>query len=199
MIRRALLVALVAAFSAACGDPGGGEDANELITRVELTFAPAGGGSAQTFRFDDDDGDGGYPGMSETVTLIAGTSYELTVAFQNALEDPPEDITLEVRDEGIEHQVFFTGSAVVGPATANTTGPLLHAYADTDDNGLPLGLTSAITASAGSGELVVTLRHMPPEAPPEKSANSAAQVAAGGFAAIGGSSDAQVTFVVTVP
>ncbi len=194
MTRTCIVLALVAA----CGDPGGGEDANELITRVELTFTPAGGGTAQTFRFDDDDGDGGFPGMSDPITLTAGM-YELAVAFQNALEDPPEDITLEVRDEAIEHQVFFTGSSVIGPATANTVGPLTHSYADTDDNGLPIGLTSTIVASTGSGDLIVTLRHMPPEEPPEKSADSAANVATGGFSAIGGSSDAQVTFSVAVP
>ena len=189
---------IVLALVAACGDPGGGEDANELITRVELTFTPAAGGAAQTFRFDDDDGDGGYPGMSEPITLAAGM-YDLAVAFQNALEDPPEDITLEVRDEAIEHQVLFTGSSVVGPATANTVGPLMHSYADTDDHGLPIGLASSIVASAGTGDLIVTLRHMPPEEPPEKAADSAANVATGGFSAIGGSTDAQVTFSVTVP
>jgi hypothetical protein len=198
MTRTCIVLALGLALVAACGDPGGGEDANELITRVELTFTPAGGDTAQTFRFDDDDGDGGYPGMSEPIMLAPGM-YELAVTFQNALEDPPEDITLEVRDEAIEHQVFFTGSSVVGPATANTLGPLMHSYADADDNGLPVGLASTIAASPGSGDLIVTLRHMPPEEPPEKAADSAANVAAGGFSAIGGSTDAQVTFSVSVP
>lgn len=182
----------------ACGDPGGGEDANELISRVDLTFAPA-TGPALTFQFDDDDGDGGSPGMSQAITLAAGTTYELMVSFVNALETTPEDITQEVRDEAIEHQVFFTGSAVVGPATSNTVGPLTHRYSDTDDNGLPIGLTSTIMTSAGTGDLVITLRHMPPEEPPQKAADSAMGVAAGGFAAIGGSTDAQVTFAVTVP
>lgn len=189
---------IIALLASACGDPGGGENANELITRVELTFTPT-TGPALMFRFDDDDGDGGSPGMSEPITLTAGTTYELTLSFLNALETPPEDITLEVHDEAVQHQVFFTGSAVVGPATTNTAGPLTQRYGDTDDNGLPIGLTSMIVTSAGTGDLVVTLRHMPPEEPPPKSADSAMQVAAGGFSTIGGSSDAQVTFAVTVP
>ncbi len=185
-------------LTSACGNPGGGEGENEVISRVELTFAPS-AGPALTFQYDDPDGDGGGPGESQPISLTAGTTYQLTVSFLNALEATPEDITQEVRDEAVEHQVFFTGSAVVGPATTNTTGPLTHSYADTDENGFPLGLTSTVVAAAGTGDLVVTLRHMPPEEPPQKSADSAAQVAAGGFAAIGGSTDAQVTFPVTVP
>lgn len=185
-------------LTSACGDPGGGEGENEVISRVELTFAPS-AGAPLTFQYDDPDGDGGAPGESQAIALTAGTTYQLSVSFLNALEATPEDITQEVKDEAVEHQVFFTGSAVIGPATSNTAGPLLHSYADTDDNGLPIGLTSTIIASAGTGDLVITLRHMPPEEPPQKSADSAAQVAAGGFSGIGGSTDAQVTFPVTVP
>jgi hypothetical protein len=195
MMKRSILTMTV--LIAACGDPGGGEDANEFISRVVLTFTPP-AGAATTFQFDDPDGDGGAAGTSAPISLAAAT-YQLTVEFSNALESPPEDITLEVRDEGIEHQVFFTGTAVVGPASSTPSGPLTHSYADTDANGFPVGLTNMVTTAAGSGELIVTLRHMPPEEPPEKSADSAAQVKAGGFAAIGGSTDAQVTFMVTVP
>jgi hypothetical protein len=182
---------------AGCGDPGGSSTINEVISRVQLDFRLNGAGDAIRFMFDDPDGDGGAPGTSEPINLAPG-SYQLNVFFLNALEDPPEDITIEVRDEGVEHQVFFTGSAVVGPATMNTTGPLMHSYADEDINHLPIGLTDMMVATPGTGELVVTLRHMPPEEPPEKSADAAAQVASGGFSAIGGSTDAQVMFNVTV-
>lgn len=183
---------------AACGDPGGGGDANEFISRVVLTFTPP-TSAALTFQFDDPDGDGGSAGTADPIMLSANEPYQVTVEFLNALETPPEDITAEVRDEGVEHQVFFTGSGVVGPASDSVTGPILHDYADTDSNGFPLGLTSNVLTSTGSGDLVVTLRHMPPEKPPGKSATTAADVAVGGFAAIGGSTDAQVTFTVTVP
>lgn len=188
----------VLCLATACGDPGGDGPSNEVISRVTLVFTPSAGNTQQTFQFDDPDGDGGAPGTSDPIQLAAG-EYSLSVAFLNALGSAPDDITLEVRDEGIEHQIFFTGSAVVGPATANTNGPLMHSYADMDANGFPLGLDNTIVASPGSGDLVVTLRHMPPEEPPEKSADTAAQVASGGFSAIGGSTDAQVTFDVTVP
>jgi hypothetical protein len=188
-----------AALLVACGDPGsgGGDNEQEVITTVQLTFMAA-GGLPIVAEFDDPDGDGGAPGTGEPISLTAATSYTLTVAFINRLGTIPEDITLEVEDEGAEHQVFFTGSAVAGPATSNPTAPLTHSYADMDANGLPLGLTNTIVTGAGTGTLTVTLRHMPPEAPPEKSADTAAQVKAGGFTAIGGTTDAMVDFTVTV-
>jgi hypothetical protein len=195
---RNLALLCLSTVTPACGHDDHGHSDNEVISRVTLVFTPSAGNTQQMFSFDDPDGDGGTPGTSEPIQLAAG-SYSMSVAFFNALGTVAEDITLEVRDEGVEHQVFFTGSAVVGPATTNTTGPLMHSYADTDANGLPLGLTNTFVASSGTGELIVTLRHMPPEQPPEKSADTAAQVASGGFAAIGGSTDAQVTFQVTVP
>jgi hypothetical protein len=120
------------------------------------------------------------------------------VQFQNRLESPPEEITEEVDEEHDVHLLLFTGSAVVGPATTNATGPLTHAYTDMDGNGLPVGLTNSIVASAGTGQLTVTLRHMPPEEPPVKSSSTLMQVKSGGVDSIGGSTDAQVNFTVTV-
>lgn len=191
-----LLLAL--SLVAACGDVGGdGPQPAELITTVQLTFmAPA--GLPIVVEFDDPDGDGGEPGTADPIELAAGATYTLDVAFINRLGTIPEDITEEVRDEAAEHQVFFTGSAVDGPAAGNPGAPLAHSYADMDDNGLPLGLSNTIVASAGTGTLTVTLRHMPPELPPEKSAGAAEAVKTGGFSAIGGSTDAMVDFTVTV-
>jgi hypothetical protein len=67
-----------------------------------------------------------------------------------------------------------------------------------DANGLPVGLTSGITAVAGTGQLTVTLRHMPPEEPPVKSSTTLMEVKTGGVNSIGGSTDAQVNFDVAV-
>lgn len=183
----------------ACDDGGGGGNEEEVITTVTLTFTPAGGGAAVVAEFDDPDGDGGNPPTTDPVDLAAGTTYTLTVGFQNRLETPPEEITDEVRDEGVEHQVFFTGTAVNGPATSNPAAPLTHSYGDQDAAGNPLGLTSTIAATAGTGTLTVTLRHMPPvNGVAVKTATTAAELKAGGFTAIGGENDAQVDFAVAV-
>jgi len=196
-MRNAVVVLASLGMFAACGgDDGGSSNDNELITTVVLNFAPA-SGPAVVATFDDPDGDGGQAPTIDPVGLSPG-NYTLTVQFQNRLVTPPEEITDEVRDEQNFHLLLFTGTGVVGLATANTTGPLMQSYEDTDANGLPVGLTSAIVASAGTGQLTVTLRHMPPELPPEKSSTTLMQAQTEGIDALGGSTDARVDFMVTV-
>lgn len=190
------LVAVVACSD----DDGGTQNENEVITTVTLSFAPMGGGAAVTAAFDDPDGDGGGAPVIDPINLAAGTMYTATVRFQNKLETPPEEITEEVTDESDQHQIFFTGTAVNGPASNQPGAPLTHAYADTDANGLPIGLSNTITAATGTGQLTLTLRHLPPvNDTPAKTAALAMQVQSGGFAALAGETDAQVNFTVTVP
>jgi hypothetical protein len=174
--------------TAACaGDDGGSITEQEVITTVTLTFLSNGGAIPPvTFEFDDPDGDGGDPPVVDPVVLAAG-EYTMRVAFENRLETPAEDITLEIADESDDHLILFTGTA-----------PLEQEYADTDANGLPVGLESQVVATVGSGELTVTLRHMPPELPPVKDAGTVELAQTEGIDAIGGSTDAQVTFPVTV-
>lgn len=180
-----------------CSNPGGGtHNDNEVITTVILRFEST-TGVIRTAMFDDPDGDGGQAPMIDPVDLSPGM-YGLTVQFQNRLSTPFEEITDEVRDEQEFHLLLFTGSAVVGPATSNANGPLVQSYADTDANGLPVGLSDTIAATAGSGQLTVTLRHMAPEQPPVKSLDTVMEVKDHGIDAIGGSTDAQVDFAVTV-
>jgi len=183
-------------FAACGGDDGGSTNENEVITTVVLNFAPA-TGSPVIATFNDPDGDGGQAPTIDPVNLTPG-NYTLTVQFQNRLVNPLEEITDEVRQEQNFHLLLFTGTAVVGPATTNTTGPLMQSYADMDGNGFPVGLTDTIVAGAGTGQLTVTLRHMPPEEPPVKSSSTVMQVKTGGVDSIGGSTDAQVNFMVTV-
>jgi len=53
---------------------------------------------------------------------------------------------------------------------------------------------------SGTSEVVITLRHLPPESGnPTKVAELAETVAADGFSAIGGDTDVAVTFPLTVP
>lgn len=206
-MRNALLLASVlvtSSFLAACGDDGGTSCSGsncleEVITTVTLTLTPA-GGSPLVAEFDDPDGDGGDPPMIDSIALVAGTTYAVTVGFQNRLETPPEEITNEVRDEATDHQVFFTGDVVNGPASDRASAAITHTYTDADANGLPIGLANQFVVSAGpSGDLIVTLRHMPPiNDQPTKTADTAAQVKASGFSAIAGENDAQVAFPIAV-
>jgi hypothetical protein len=181
-MKRLMLVALLGACS--------GEDVftfneEEVITTMVLTFTPP-AGSPVIAEFDDPDGDGGQAPTTDPIALTAG-DYTLTVAFENRLSSPPEEITDEIRDEQDFHLLLFTGDA-----------PLAQTYADQDGNGLPVGLTDNIVATTGTGTLTVTLRHMPPEEPPMKSATTVMEAQQSGVDSIGGSTDATVAFDVTV-
>lgn len=193
-----LFAATMCLASVGCGDDGGGGNENEVITTVLLNVALP-GGTTITAMFNDPDGDGGAAPTIDPINLVKDTTYTLTVQFQNRLVDPLEEITTEVMDESDVHLLLFTGTAVVGPATTNTTGPLTQAYADMDVNGLPIGLTDTIMTATGTGTLTVTLRHMPPEEPPQKAADTVSLAKTGGIDSLGGSTDAQVNFTVTVP
>jgi len=185
-------------FSACGSDEATVENENEVFTTVILTFTPEGGGTPVVAKVNDADGDGGNPAVVEPIVLAAG-AYDLSVKFENRLETPAEDLTVEVKDEGDQHFVFFTGTAVSGPASAQLMAPLTQAYSDLDVKGLPIGLSSKIAAVAGTGTLTVTLRHMPPvNGLAVKTAASPETVKASGFATLGGSTDVQVSFPATV-
>lgn len=201
MNTRLYLLSLVA-LAAACSDVNdntGGDNEPEVITTVGLTFTPQGGGAALDFKWTDPESDGSP--VIDDIVLSDAEDYDVAVTFLNELADPAEDLTVEVRDESDQHQVFFTGSAVEGPATGdNADAVVTHAYADTDVNGLPVGLESTFATDAvGSGSLIVSLRHLPLESGQAVKAEGLAEdVAAGGFSAIGGDNDAQVTFTLDV-
>jgi hypothetical protein len=184
----------------ACGD-GGTNNENELITTMTLTFTPGALGTTEVAVFDDPDGDGGEPPSVDTIELVEAT-YQLAVTFENRLADPPEDVTEEVADEAEEHQVFLKGPAVGGPASDEVAPILSHRYEDEDANGLPIGLSNTIfagTFGGGTNEMTVTLRHLPPvNGQPTKTADTADMVRESGLSSIGGTSDVQVTFTVTV-
>lgn len=196
-----LLLGMSLVFATACGDDDGGgdgENPEEVITTVGLTFTPMGAGSAMTFEVDDPDGDGGTAPTVDPITLPAGM-YVVTTSFENRLETPAEDITAEVSDESDEHQIFFTGTAVNGPASNQPSGAFTHTYSDEDSNGLPIGLENTFVAAAGTGQLTVTLRHLPPvNDVATKVASLAEQVKTSGLDAAPGGTDASVTFPVTV-
>lgn len=187
-------------LTAACNDatdPDVPDNENEVITTVRLTLTPP-DGPAATFTWADPENDG--TPVIDAITLTSGTAYDLSVAFLNELETPTEDLTEEVADEADQHQVFFTGAGIAGPASTHADPVATHAYDDTDDLGYPVGLTNTLTTQrAGTAALTVTLRHLPPEGgTPVKTADLAETVAASGFGAIPGDVDAAVSFDLTV-
>ena len=206
------LTPLALLFTTACADVEDTEDDHHhdhnhgLTTGLVLIFT-ADNGDTYTFGWSDPEDDGDP--IVDDILLPDGSdhdhhdaaTYTLDVEVWNELEDPPEAVTPEIAELDTEHQFFFTGSAVEGPATGDNPNAIIeHSYADEDADGLPLGLTNTIqTVDWGTGELTVTLRHMPPENDqPVKVAGLAGDVADGGFGAIGGDNDIQVTFSIEV-
>jgi hypothetical protein len=195
---RGLAWFLLAGLFSACGDFDGNDDHDsEIISRVELTFTPEAGGAPLVFEFTDPDGDGGTSGVAERIELAAGTTYALSIRFENGLADPPEDLTGEIEAEAEEHWVFVIGDS---PTL------LTHAYADVESDygmnaigdDLPLGLHNTIsTDAAGNGELRIVLRHLPElNGEPQKSGELLEQLAAGED--LPGSVDVDIVFELVI-
>ena len=125
----------------------------------------------------DPDGDGPLEPVVTDGVLAASTTYDVRLEFLNELEDPAEDITEEVEEESLAHQVFYSvgGDLDVGVE-----------YANFDTDGNPLGTQITLTTNeAGSGTITITLIHEPMK--PND-----------GLATAGGETDMEVTFNVSV-
>jgi len=174
------LLVIPVIFSTSCSNDDAPVNEEEVITTVTTTLV--GGGQTITLTSRDLDGDGpNAPVVTVSGNLTAGTTYTGSTTFLNELENPAEDITVEVEEEGVDHQVFYQLASSLGVVT----------YTDTDANGKPIGLTFTLVAgSAGSGNLTVTLKHEPNK--------SASGVSSGDITNAGGSTDAAVSFPIAV-
>ena len=123
----------------------------EVITTVQVTLVPDGGGDAVSLLFYDPDGEQGSiePTISVSGALMASTTYAVVMELLNETESPAGNISEEVAGEANDHLFCF-----------DVVGNILIRYEDEDENGLPLGLiTLWETGSAGAAEITVTLRH----------------------------------------
>lgn len=183
-----LLVALGALLAACKKDeetpPSNNPPVNEeeLITTLLLTFTDQEiAANTYELRFTDTDGDGGNAPVITGDTLPANRAFNMTVRVLDESGATPDEITEEIEAEDEDHQFFFQ--------PAGTT--LLVSYADSDANGLPVGLiNTASTAAPGLGTLTVTLRHLPNK--------TAAGVSVGDITNAAGETDIEVTFPVVI-
>ena len=172
MVKRILWTMVFSLSLGACGDDvgdveasmmvdGHNENPNEVITSLRLTFRPLAG--EETFSVS-----WSHPDLSpiqsvDDIVLQYGRTYRVEVEVFNELEIPVDDITPEIRDEMDEHQVFFVGSAVEGPAAVTNPDAIIQQlYDDVDNYGYPIGLKSTIVSTnTGSGVLSIKLQHLP--------------------------------------
>lgn len=175
------LLVIPVIFSTSCSNDDAPVNEEEVITTVTTTLV--GGGQTITLTSRDLDGDGpNAPVVTVSGNLTAGTTYTGSTTFLNELESPAEDITVEVEEEGADHQVFYQLPSTIGTVT----------YTDTDTNGKPIGLNFTLVAgtSGSTGILTVTLRHLPNK--------TASGVSGGDITNAGGNTDAAVNFSVAV-
>jgi hypothetical protein len=180
-LTKALFLATASLFLASCSDDDNGPvNEEEVITTVITTLTN--GSTTITLTSRDLDGDGpNAPVVTVSGNLTANTVYNGEITFLNETATPADNITTEVEEEGEEHQIFYQIPSAIG-----TIG-----YTDFDVNAKPVGLTfTYTTGNAGTGNLTVTLRHLPNK--------SAAGVAAGDITNAGGATDAQVTYPIVI-
>jgi hypothetical protein len=178
-----LLATLV--FSACSDDDDAPQVINEeeVITTLNLKLTPEGGGETIDFIYRDLDADGSNPEIISPA-LSANTTYTGRVQFLNELENPAEDITIEVLEEAEEHQVFYIVEDSLD-ATPTYTGAL-------DNDGNPIGVEFSLqTGEASQGNFTVILIHEGDKNVPGASEGDLSPE-------VGGETDIEVTFDVTV-
>ena len=126
----------------------------EVITTLNVTLIPVGGGTTVTLQTQDLDGDGpNAPVITVSDDLENGKVYNGTIELLNETVNPAEDITEEVEGESDEHQFFYTIGTGLDVSTT---------YENFDTNGENLGTEFTLTTNTvSSGILTFTLRHEP--------------------------------------
>lgn len=158
----------------------------ELITTVKAIFTPEGGGTPITLTYKDLDGDGsGAPVVTVSGKFAQNKTYTGEVEFLNESVNPIEDITEEIIEEALDHQIFYQKTGSLPSFVYSTDASNL------DSNGKPIGLKVVFTTlTAATGELKIILKHLPNK--------TAAGVATGDMTNAGGSTDAEAKFTVEV-
>ena len=145
-----------------------GNEEEEVINEIILSFVPLSGGDTIQGRFFDADGEGvGAPEIEE-INLSVSTEYNMFITLTNTLGAEPEDVTEEIMEEDDEHIFLFgfTNNAFGSPegdGNVDERGDALD-YNDMDENGLPVGLSTSWTTrdmSIDGGSFRVVLKHQP--------------------------------------
>ncbi len=155
---------------------------NEVITSAELVFTDTENNENYSWLYSDPDGDGGNPPVITADTLPANRSFTMNITLLNETENPVEDLTNEILDEADDHQFFFIKGNDI---------EITFSYADSDSNGLPVGLENAVTtATSSTGDVTIVLRHLPNK--------SAENVSEGDLSNAGGETDLEITFTTVI-
>ncbi len=172
-------------------DPGGNEE-EEVISQVVLTFTPDNDEEPVVATWLDADGEGSGAPTIDEIDLEEGVTYTLTIELANTLGEEDEPITPEIRAEDEDHMFFFSFtdgifSDPTGNGNVDNRDDAVN-YNDQDDNGFPVGLSTTWTAgehTEEAGEFTVVLKHQPDM----KTADSDASI---------GGTDLEITFPIEI-
>ena len=166
-----LIPALLALPACDSDDPNDGPDAGdqELITTVEITLTPQGGGTSVRLLATDENGDGIGVAYGDPGLLAAGTTYSGSIRL---LDDPNGvAVTEQIAAEADEH-LFAYGSSVQGVSVAITDTESDYLEEDQGFEDYAVGLTFDVVVAAGAsgtGTLSATLYHFGDEENPKAS------------------------------
>ena len=169
----AILFSVITIIGCSTEDDIAPEEENEveIFTDVTLIFTNTADNS-DVVRASAQDPDG--TGIQElqildAITLAADTEYTLTYEILNALDPSDvENIGDEILEEDNEHQFFFSFtenvfSDPIGNGNIDAAADPIN-YNDADENGNPVGLSSAWTTAgtaSSEGSFTVRLQHQP--------------------------------------
>ncbi len=169
-------------FLTSCSSDDDNEPINEEEVITTVNVALTGGSTPITLTFRQLD-ESAAPTIIVSGDFDPNTTYTGSITVLNELENPADNITLEIEEEDDEHQFFYQVGA--GLNISNLT------YLDFDGNGNPLGLRFSFdTGEASSGNFTITLRHEPNK--------DASGVSDGQIANAGGETDIEVTFPLVI-
>lgn len=173
-----LFVSSLAIVSCSSDDDGDHDHDHEEELITTVTYELTNGTDVVTLKFQDIDGDGSAaPTYTVSGPLAANTTYSGIIELLNETESPAEDITLEVEEEGDDHEFFITSSI----------SDIVVSKTDTDEDGNPIGIETTLeTGNAGTGTLTIILKHEPTKP------NDGTSIGAGG------STDVEVSFSIEV-
>jgi hypothetical protein len=180
-----LLACLIILTTSNCAKTSDPEPVNEeeLITTVNVTFTNTSDPNDVIIAsFEDLDGPGGNDGTITNPTFAANSTYNVQIEFLNKSVVPTDDITVEIEEEGVDHQIFYVVSSAIDTHLT---------YNDQDANGFPVGINCIFDlGDPGFGAMEVILVHLP--------IKSNSGVIEGDITNAGGDEDIHISFDVTI-
>lgn len=130
------------------------ENNTEVFTTIIVKLTPVGGGAALNYQVEDLDGsDGGNAAVAQEIVLAPNKVYNVELVLLDKTKTPVDSVSVEVKEEGDDHQFYFTPSGGVNLTVTNL---------DKDSKNYPLGLTSNWTTGAiSTGKIFILLKHKP--------------------------------------